>query len=92
MQQHELTADILKTEDKKSIVITIKESDISFDDIIYLIKYSDTPLTHPFLDKLKFNKRYLSSIDFKNFKISFEFESISQRDYWFDRFPLFLCY
>lgn len=89
MQQHELTADILEVDDNK-IVVTIKESDISFDDIIYLIKYSDNFLNHPLLSKLKHNKKYLCSIDFKLFQICFEFESTSQRDYWFNKYKLII--
>lgn len=86
--QHLLAVDITKRE-SNGITIKLKESDISFDDLVYLIKYADDNSIHPssnlFLWNLHHNRNYLSLVDFKNHEIHFDFESKSHKDYWLQK-------
>lgn len=81
MQLHNITADVMLL-NENSIVVSFKESEIPFDDIIFLIKYSDATISNNLLIHLRLNANYISFVDFKQSQITFDFESKSQRDYW----------
>lgn len=92
--QHVLTVKLEEREN--SITISIKESDIKFEDIIFLIKYADFKLDDrnffpEILDNLKLNEKYLSLVDFEKQILVFKFETISQKDHWAKIFRSLTC-
>lgn len=77
----------MKKKSDCSIVVDLKDSNISMFDICYLILYYEKNFeTETLLGNFQINKKYLENLDFFDSTIIFTFESASQRDFWFDKF------